>query len=87
MSRVMEKQKITTAGAEQKMFALLALEDMGDRIYEFAQELYQRYIRQIEDEFKVECPDWPDVEWYDGIYEDFFQEVYAKMIEFLTARY
>ena len=85
----MEKIKITAIEAEQKMFALLAREDMGDRIYEFAQELYQRYIRKIEDEFKVERPDCMsrDEEWYDGIYEDFFQEVYAKMIEFLTARY
>lgn len=79
--------KISIESAEQMMYMLLDKEDMGDRIYEFAQELYQRYIRKIEDEFKVERPDWTDVEWYDGIYEDFFQEVYAKMIEFLTARY
>lgn len=81
--------KISIESAEQMMYMLLDKEDMGDRIYEFAQELYQRYIRKIEDEFKVERPDCMsrDEEWYDGIYEDFFQEVYAKMIEFLTARY
>jgi len=81
--------KISIESAEQMMYMLLDKEDMGDRIYEFAQELYQRYIRKIEDAFKVERPDCMsrDEEWYDGIYEDFFQEVYAKMIEFLTARY
>ena len=81
--------KISIESAEQMMYMLLDKEDMGDRIYEFAQELYQRYIRKIEEEFKVERPDCMsrDEEWYDGIYEDFFQEVYAKMIEFLTARY
>lgn len=84
----MEKQKITTAGAEQKMFALLAREDMGDRIYEFAQELYRRYIEFIQYSYDIEgATDEDDVAWYDGIYEDFHQEVYAKMIEFLTARY
>lgn len=81
--------KISIESAEQMMYMLLDKEDMGDRIYEFAQELYQRYIRLIEDNFKVECPDCMsrDEEWYDGIYEDFHQEVYAKMIEFLAARY
>ena len=46
--------KISIESAEQMMYMLLDKEDMGDRIYEFAQELYQRYIRKIEDEFKVD---------------------------------
>lgn len=81
--------KISIEQAESMVFDLLNKEDLGDRIYEFAQELFQRYIRQISERYSIENPDVLDrhEEWYDGVYEDFHQEVYAKMIDFLTARY
>lgn len=80
--------KISIEQAEQMMFDSLAKEDMGDRIWEFAQELYQKYIRQIEEKHTVVNKDVldRDEEWYDGIYEEFFQEVYERMINFLTQR-
>lgn len=79
--------KISIESAEQMMYMLLDKEDMGDRIYEFAQELYQRYIRKIEENFEVDESNLDINErWYDAIYEEFFQAVYDEMVKFLTAR-
>lgn len=75
---------MTVEQAEQKMFDMLNAEQMGDRIYEFAQELYQRYINVIETGNKINT----DVldryeEWYDGVHDEFFQAVYDRINKFM----
>ena len=77
--------------AEQKMRDMLESESMGDRIYEFAQDLFQRYIGVIEasnrivdaDGFYCEGDCHDGVAWYDDIQEEFYQAVYDRMIDFL----
>ena len=78
--------RITIEEAEQKMFDLLNAEDMGDRIYEFAQELFQRYINVIESGNTITNKDVLDryEEWYDGVQEEFYQAVYDRATKFLT---
>ena len=83
------KNRITIEQAERKMFGLLQTEDMGDRVYELAQDLYQKYIQYIEEHFEITGKEEyldSDQEWYDSIYEEFFQAVYDAMVKFLTAK-
>lgn len=81
-------KKISIEQAENLMLDKLAKEDMGERIYDFAQELYQQYIREIEDKYRVENPNVLDryEKWYDGIYEEFFQTVYDTALSYLSKR-
>ena len=77
---------MTIEQAEQKMFDMLKAEQMGDRIYEFAQELYQRYINVIETGTEIEGKDEyldSDEEWYDEIHDEFFQTVYDRIRKFM----
>ncbi len=79
-------QTLTIEQAEQKMFDMLKAEQMGDRIYEFAQELYQRYINVIETGTEIEGKDEyldSDEEWYDEIHDEFFQTVYDRIRKFM----
>lgn len=78
--------------AEQMMREMLAKESMGDRVYEFAQVLFHRYINVIEAGHRIcdaegpygdseDCHD--GVAWYDDIQEEFFQSVYDRLLNFL----
>lgn len=81
------KKQITIADAEQMMFDTLEEMDLGDKIYEFAQDLYQGHIQYIEDNYEVDESDLGSGErWYDAIYEEFYQAVYDAMVKFLTGR-
>lgn len=77
-------QTMTIKQAEQKMFDMLKAEQMGDRIYEFAQALYQRYINVIETGNKINTDVLDqDEEWYDGVHDEFFQAVYDRIAKFM----
>jgi hypothetical protein len=79
--------KIDVEQAENKMFELLAKEDMGDRIYEFAQDIFQSCINVVETNSEIDDRDLDSTEeWYDEIQDDFYQSVYEKMTEFLTSK-
>ena len=80
--------KITVYEAQKKVYELLYNEYLGDRVYEFAQNLFNKYINWVE--LKNEIID-KDVfesseEWYDEIREDFFETVYEKLIDYLTLK-
>ena len=81
----MARERIDIEQAEQKMFELLKKEQMGDRIYEFAQDLYQRYINVLETKYNITNKDVldRDEEWYDNVHDEFFQGVYNRMLGFL----
>lgn len=82
----MDKGNITIGQAQAKMFALLNVEQMGDRVYEFAQDLFQKYIAFIEKSYKIDgVEEYLDIdeEWYDEIQEEFYQAVYDKINDFL----
>lgn len=65
------------------VYECLEKELWGDRIYEFAQERFRNYIDSISYKYEIDKRELcSDEEWYDEIYEDFFESVYAKMIEF-----
>lgn len=77
-------QKITIEQAEWKLFDMLNAELMGDRIYEFAQELFYRYINVIETGNKIETDVLGrDEEWYDEVHDEFFQAVYDRINKFM----
>jgi hypothetical protein len=66
------------------MFDTLNEMDMGDKIYEFAQDLFQGHINYIDYHYDVDDSTLePHERWYDGIYEEFHQAVYDAMVKFL----
>jgi len=85
---------LSVGDAEQMMRDLLSKESMGDRVYEFAQNLFQRYINVIHAGHRIanidgvfeDDNDHGGEAWYDGIQEEFFQAVYDRMSDFLNNR-
>ena len=80
--------KITVYEAQKKVYELLNNEYLGDRVYEFAQELFDKYINWIELKNEIIDKDALDSSeaWYDEIQEDFFESVYEKLIDYLTLK-
>lgn len=80
-------ERITMSQAQDKMFELLERICIGDEVYELAQGLFTFLINQIEANNCITDAEELDSgeEWYDGIREDFFQEVYDRMLNFLKA--
>lgn len=81
----MKKKKITIDEARSKMFTLLGKKSMGDAVYELAQDIFQSCINVIETNNEVIDNDVldRDEEWYDEIQDEFYQQVYNKLIDFL----
>ena len=84
----MAKKKITIDDARYEMFSMLRHMDFGDKVYEFAQDIFQGCINVIETGNKITDNDTldRDEEWYDEIQDEFYQEVYNKLTEFLTQK-
>ena len=78
------KTKITQGEAIKKVFDSLSETDMGDVVYECAQNLMQGFVQFIEDHYDIEdCSDADCVMWYDEIYDEFHQAVYDAMSKYL----
>ena len=79
--------KISIEQAEQELFDLLYAEDIEDRLYDLAKDLFDKSVRKIEDEHTIENPDVldRDEEWYDSSFEEFMRQAFGRMIDFLTA--
>lgn len=84
----MKKAKLTIEQAQYCMFDRLKKADLGDRVYEFAQNIFQRFINFIETGAEIKDKERLDSgeAWYDEIQEEFYQAVYDKLTEFLTQR-
>ena len=85
----MEKRKISIDEAQALMYNSLNVVDFGDKAYELAQDIFQGFINVIETNCEIEGVEEyldPDQEWYDEIQEDFYQQVYDKLTEFLLGK-
>lgn len=88
------KESINEFQAQSLLLDNLDKEDFGDRVYEFAQNLFQSGINVIESNHEIrdingELADSEhsnEVMWYDDVQEEFFQKVYDKLTEFLTGK-
>ena len=88
------KKKINEFEAQSMLLANLDKEDFGDRVYEFAQNLFQSGINVIESNNEIRDIDGNladyehsnEVMWYDDVQEEFFQKVYDKTLEFLSRK-
>lgn len=76
--------QLTVEQAQRELFSMLNAEDMGDRIYEFAQALFERYVNLIECADKIDTDVLEsDEAWYDDAREEFFQAVYDRILKFM----
>ena len=81
------KRPISTEEAREKLLSSLDKEDFGDRVYEFAQNLFQNGINVIETKNAISDDDpHDDVMWYDDVQEEFYQKVYDKTLAFLQGK-
>lgn len=82
------KCKLDISGAQKLMFELLDKVDMGDKIYELAQDIFQGCINVVETNSTIKgVEEYLDSgeEWYDEIQEEFYQKVYDKVKQFMGA--
>ena len=79
------KKTITQEKAGQLLLSYVENPDFADRFYEFAQELCNREIDKIENEYDIvgedgtPYTDEDDVMWYDDFREDFLKAVFEKI--------
>lgn len=79
-----EHKPISIFDAEQKVREFANKELIEDRVYELAQDLVDKYIKQVEDEYGVEC-DAVDLDgsmWYDEVREDAKKILFEKLDAF-----
>ena len=81
------KKPISAEEAREKLLSILDKEDFGDRVYEFAQSLFQSGINVIETKNAISDEDpHGDMMWYDDVQEEFYQKVYDKTLAFLQGK-
>lgn len=80
------RDELTVQEAERELLSTLDNVSFGDKVYELAQDLYQGGISMIESSHGITGTDLFDSGemWYDSIREEFFQEVYNKLSNFLA---
>ena len=81
----MEKKKITIEQAEVMLTDMLEKISMGDKVYEFAQNLFDAFVNVVETSNEIVDNDTLNSGemWYDEIRDDFFQMVYDKITNFM----
>ena len=87
-------KEISIGDAQQMLFDMFSKDSIGDRVYEFAQDLFFMYVFKIEAKTRImdsdgnrcESCDGDGSAWYDDVEEDFFQEVYDKARAFLNSQ-
>lgn len=87
------KEKINLDEANKRLIDTLYSHDFEDRVYEFAQECFHRGIAKVEESATIvdedgrcldsEQPNEDGNMWYDDIMEDFFDECYQRLYDFL----
>lgn len=72
--------KLTQEQAGRLLLSYVDSPDLGDRFYEFVQELCNKAIDDIESKHEIENNDIEDdVMWYDDYREDFMKAVFEKI--------
>ena len=85
-----ECKPISIFDAEQKVREFANKELVEDRVYELAQDLVNKYIDKVEEEFAitdvngVECvgESCVDTMWYDDVREDAMKIIFEKLDAF-----
>lgn len=83
------KKTIDYTGAHNSIYSCLHADDFMDRIYEFAQDLFQKECAKINEEFFVIrqdgtiCEPEDNEQWYDDEFEDFFKHTCRRIVDVL----
>ena len=87
-----EHKPISIFDAEQKVREFANKELVEDRVYELAQDLVNKYIDKVEEEFAItdvngaECAgeSCVDTMWYDDVREDAMKIIFEKLDAFFN---
>ena len=91
VNRIGGKQTIGYEKAEKMLFDKLNKLDMGDDVYELVNNIFHRFVDEIEDQYTIVDDDGNVIDsssneeemWYDSADEDFRDKCYAKLKSFL----
>ena len=77
-----EHKPISIFDAEQKVREFANKELVEDRVYELAQDLVNKYIGKVEEEFAITDENGDDTMWYDDVREDAMKIIFEKLDAF-----
>ena len=77
-----EHKPISVFDAEQKVREFANNELVEDRVYELAQDLVNKYIDKVEEEFAITDENGDDTMWYDEVREDAIKIIFEKLDAF-----
>ena len=77
-----EHKPISIFDAEQKVREFANKELVEDRVYELAQDLVNKYIDKVEEEFAITDENGDDTMWYDEVREDAIKIIFEKLDAF-----
>lgn len=77
-----EHKPISIFDAEQKVREFANKELVEDRVYELAQDLVNKYIDKVEEEFAITDENGNDTMWYDDVREDAMKIIFEKLDAF-----
>lgn len=71
---------ISMSEAGNKLMACVDMPDFKDRVYEFAQDLCEKAINAIENQYDIDTTDCDENEmWYDEYRDDFIKAIFEKL--------
>lgn len=74
-----EYKPISIFDAEQKVREFANKELVEDRVYELAQDLVNKYINKVEEEFAITDVNGDDTMWYDDVRDDAMKIIFEKL--------
>lgn len=77
-----EHKPISIFDAEQKVREFANKELVEDRVYELAQDLVNKYIGKVEEEFAITDVNGDDTMWYDDVRDDAMKIIFEKLDAF-----
>ena len=77
-----EHKPISIFDAEQKVREFANKELVEDRVYELAQDLVNKYIDKVEEEFAITDVNGDDTMWYDDVRDDAMKIIFEKLDAF-----
>jgi hypothetical protein len=77
-----EHKPISIFDAEQKVREFANNELVEDRVYELAQDLVNKYIGKVEEEFAITDENGDGTMWYDDVREDAMKIIFEKLDAF-----
>ena len=77
-----EHKPISIFDAEQKVREFANKELVEDRVYELAQDLVNKYIGKVEEEFAITDVNGDGTMWYDDVRDDAMKIIFEKLDAF-----